>query len=205
MSTLSTTSTISASSEDHEHPQATSSPNNGLSVDSNNPPCLQTGRCYCPEDWNPTTHAPPQPAATNLTNMSAMALPRSVEADFQSHRVARDERTPSSPAHLPSGLPSSDQCIPLTTPLPPVDDVSSINITPQTPGQGRDSSSRRQVTEPGIPPFNPPGELYLDIDINDGFFPVNVGPPSDPIRESLRAVGLECLEIGPVCTVRPLK
>ena len=206
MSTLSTTSTISAYSEDHEHPQATSSPNQGPSVDSNNPPCLQTGRCYCPVDWNPTTHAPPQPAATPLTNMSVMALPRSVEEDFQSHRAARDERTSSSPAHLPSGLPYSDQCIPLTTPLPPVDDVSSINITPQTPGQGRDSSSRRKVTEPGSstpalapmdlgpgcvsgnPPFNQPGGQYLGVDIGHDFFPADVRPSSDPIRASLRAV-----------------
>ena len=148
MSTLSTTSTESASSE--EYPQATSSPNHGPSIDSNNPPCLHTGRCYC-ADWNPTTHAPPKnmPSAVNtLTNLSAMALPRFVGEDFQSYRAARDESTPSSPTYSLSGLPSSDQSIPLTTPLPPVDDVSSVEITPPTPGQGSDFSSR-QATEPG--------------------------------------------------------
>lgn len=239
MSTLSTTSTISASSE--EHPQDTSSPNHGPSVDSNNPPCLQTGRCYCP-DWNPTTHAPPQqmPSAVNtLTNISAMALPRSVEEDSQLHRTVRDERTPSSPTHSPSGLPSSDQPIPLTTPMPPVDDVPSIETTPPTSGQGRDFSSKK-VTEPGsaapalapmhlgcgfasgprtqggygyggsgqggIPLFNPPGELYVDIDVNGGFFHMGIRSYPDPIRESLRAAGLRYVEFGPgVCTVCPLE
>lgn len=149
MSTLSTTSTESASSE--VYPQATSSPDGGPLVDSNNPPCLNTGRCYCP-DWNPTTHAPPKnmPSAVNtLTSLSAMALPRSVEEDFQLHRAARAEREPPSPTHSPSGLPSPNQSIPLTTSLPAVDDVSSVETTPPTPGQGRDFSSRRQVTEPG--------------------------------------------------------
>lgn len=148
MSTLSTTSTESASSE--VYPQATSSPNGGPLVNSNNPPCLNTGRCYCP-DWNPTTHAPPKnmPSAVNtLTNLSAMALPRSVEEDFQLHRAAQAEREPPSPTHSPSGLPSPNQSIPLT-PLPAVDDVPSVETTPPTPGQGRDFLSRRQVTEPG--------------------------------------------------------
>lgn len=239
MSTLSTTSTESASSE--EYPQATSSPNHGPSIDSNNPPCLHTGRCYCP-DWNPTTHAPPKnmPSAVNtLTNLSAMALPRFVEEDFQSYRAARDESTPSSPTYSLSGLPSSDQSIPLTTPLPPVDDVSSVEITPPTPGQGSDFSSR-QATEPGsstpalapmalgpgcvsapsiqgghgyggsgqagIPLFNPPGGLYMDVDINGGFFHVGVRGFPGPIRESLKAAGLRYVELGPgECAVRPLK
>ena len=225
MPTLSTTSTESASSE--EYPQATSSPNNGPSIDSNNPPCLHTGRCYC-LDWDPTTHAPPRnmPSAVDtLTNLSAMAVPRSVEEEFQSHRASWDERDLPSPTHSLSGLPCSDQSIPLKTPLPPVDDVSSVEITPPPPGQERDISSR-QVAEPrcvsapgiqggygyggsgqtGIPPLSPPGGLYMDVDIDGGFFHVGVRGFPDPIWESLRAAGLRYVELGPgICAVRPLK
>ena len=58
----------------------------------------------------------------------------------------------------------------------------------------------------GIPPLNPPGGLYMDVDINGGFSYVGVRGFPDPIGESLRAAGLRYVVLGPgVCAARPLQ